>query len=133
MSRKSDRENLMKMIYEMEINGDFSIEEYGRFVENVPEKEPGIYFEKLYEVISEHKEDIDSQINSHSRKWKTSRMASVDLAILRVAAAEILYIKEIPDSVSINEAVGLAKKYGTDKSSKFINGLLGGLVDGEKA
>ena len=41
MSRKSDRENLMKMIYEMEINGDFSIEEYGRFVENVPEKEPG--------------------------------------------------------------------------------------------
>ena len=60
-------------------------------------------------------------------------MPSVDLAILRVAAAEILYIKEIPDSVSINEAVGLAKKYGTDKSSKFINGLLGGLVDGEKA
>lgn len=55
-------------------------------------------------------------------------MAAVDLAILRVAAAEILYVEDIPAQVSINEAVNMAKKYSTGKSSGFINGLLGGMV-----
>ncbi|MGI6205554.1 MAG: transcription antitermination factor NusB [Anaerovoracaceae bacterium] len=129
MSRKSDRENLVKMIYEMEINHDFSRPVHDGFVENVPAEKPGEYFGKVYEIIAGHKDDIDEQINEHSIKWRTERMAAVDLAILRVAAAEILYVREVPESVSINEAVNLAKKYGTDKSSGFINGVLGGMVN----
>ncbi|MDD7408929.1 MAG: transcription antitermination factor NusB [Anaerovoracaceae bacterium] len=128
MSRKSDRENLMKMIYEMGMNDDFSKAVYDGFIENFPDKKPGKYFEKVYEIIAEHKDEIDRQINEHSSRWKISRMAAVDLAILRVAAAEILYVEDIPAQVSINEAVNMAKKYSTGKSSGFINGLLGGMV-----
>lgn len=76
------------------------------------------------EVIREHLKDIDDLINANVTGWKTSRMAKVDLTILRLACYELKYDDTIPTKVSVNEAVELAKKYGTEKSGSFVNGVL---------
>jgi len=75
-----------------------------------------------------HRAEIDAWLNKLAVDWSVARMASVDRAILRLAAYEILYRDDIPASVSINEAVELAKRYGTADSAKFVNGILGSLV-----
>ena len=92
------------------------------------------YSEELVKHFSENKETIDSLINKHAKNWTINRMAKVDLAILRLALCEILYMSETPTKVCINEAIELAKLYCDDKSPKFINGILGSAVSeiGEK-
>ena len=77
------------------------------------------------QAIAEKTEELDERINAVSVGWKTSRMNRTDLAILRLAAYEILFDEDIPDKVAINEAVELAKQYGEDESYSFINGVLG--------
>ncbi|MDU3335514.1 transcription antitermination factor NusB [Paraclostridium bifermentans] len=92
------------------------------------------YSKELVESFNENKESIDSLINKYAKNWTINRMAKVDLAILRLAICEILYMSEMPTKVSINEAIELAKLYCDDKSPKFINGILGSVVSeiGEK-
>ena len=125
MARSEERENLMKMVYQMALQNDYSIEAYEKFTELQVEINITDYFSRVYQALRDNLEDIDALINTCSVKWKTSRMPAVDLAILRLAAAEMKYAKDIPVSVSINEAVNLAKKYSTENSSRFINGVLG--------
>ncbi|GAA0708132.1 transcription antitermination factor NusB [Paraclostridium ghonii] len=86
------------------------------------------YADKVVKSFQENKENIDSLINKYAKNWTINRMAKVDLAILRLAICEILYVFEIPTKVSINEAVELSKLYCDDKSPKFINGILGSVV-----
>ena len=76
-------------------------------------------------AVADRIPELDAKINAASVGWKTSRMNRTDLAILRLAAFEILFDDEIPDKVAINEAVELAKAYGEDESYAFINGVLG--------
>lgn len=92
------------------------------------------YSKELVESFNANKENIDSLINKYAKNWTINRMAKVDLAILRLAICEILYMSEMPTKVSINEAIELAKLYCDDKSPKFINGILGSVVSeiGEK-
>ncbi|GAA0099979.1 transcription antitermination factor NusB [Paraclostridium bifermentans] len=92
------------------------------------------YSKELVESFNENKESINSLINKYAKNWTINRMAKVDLAILRLAICEILYMSEMPTKVSINEAIELAKLYCDDKSPKFINGILGSVVSeiGEK-
>lgn len=128
MGRKAERENLMKLVYEMQMNNDFSRSMVDSFSEQFADEEPDNYFRKTADTIIANLVQIDNSIEKHSVRWKKERMPAVDLAVLRVAAAEIMYDDSIPPEVSVNEAVELAKKYGTEKSPGFINGLLGGLV-----
>lgn len=81
----------------------------------------------LAEGAEAHLSEIDEMISAHSLKWSKGRISRVALAILRLAVYEMLYVEDIPVSVSINEAVELAKKYGGDEDSSFINGVLGGI------
>ena len=87
------------------------------------------YSDELIKSFKENKETIDALINKHAKNWTVNRMAKVDLAILRLAICEILYMCEVPVKVSINEAVELAKIYCDNKSPKFINGILGSAVN----
>ena len=82
------------------------------------------YITSKYTDIMAHIEEIDLAINQVTTGWKTSRMAKVDLSIIRLAVYEIRYEEDIPVKVSINEAVELAKKYGSDDSAAFVNGIL---------
>ena len=71
--------------------------------------------------------EIDARIDEFSHKWSRNRISRVALAVLRLAVYEMLYEEDIPVSVAINEAVELAKKYGGDEDSSFVNGVLGGI------
>ncbi|HOY64869.1 MAG TPA: transcription antitermination factor NusB [bacterium] len=83
------------------------------------------YLEELVNSVVDNQAAIDERIGKYSIGWDVSRLGKVERAILRLAIAEMLYMTDIPVSVSINEAVLLAKKYGADQASKFINGILG--------
>ena len=74
---------------------------------------------KKYAHVKEHLEEIDAQLNSASRGWKTKRMSRVDLAALRLAVYEMEYDEDVPTGVAINEAVELAKRFGGDASGSF--------------
>ena len=128
MNRRLDRENLMKLVYEMHMNRDFSQYRYEKFCEQYVKGAPDQYFQNMSKTIIANVTAIDEAVERNSTNWKISRMSAVDLSILRVAAAEILYNSGVPLEVAINEAVELAKKYGTEKSPGFVNGLLGSLV-----
>ncbi len=82
------------------------------------------YMDRVLGAFVEHRECIDRHIEDNLVKWSFDRIAAMDLAILRLALAEILYLDDIPYKSSVNEAVELAKQYGDEKSSSFINGLL---------
>ena len=125
MARTGERENLMKMIYQMGVQEDFSAEEYEKFTALQADSQITEYFVNGYRAAASNLKEIDELIDRYSVRWKTSRLPKVDLAILRLALAEICYLTDIPVSVTINEAVELGKKYSTEKSSKFINGVLG--------
>ena len=74
--------------------------------------------------ISENKKEIDSMIAKYATNWQIDRMAVIDRNVLRFAAYELLYNKDIPPKVSINEAIDIAKKFGGPDSGKFVNGVL---------
>ncbi|MDD2301492.1 MAG: transcription antitermination factor NusB, partial [Eubacteriales bacterium] len=87
------------------------------------------YFNKVYQRFVSNRKEIDDQINAVASGWKTSRMARVDLAVLRLCVTEMMFLNEpdVPQATSINEAVDLAKKFGGEHSGKFVNGILGKL------
>lgn len=127
MSRRELREQIFKMLFRIEFHESEEMEEQiGLFFEeeNKANAEEDAYIRNKYEKIVEHLEEIDGAINEKAKGWKTSRMAKVDLALMRLAVYEILMDEEIPAGVAINEAVEMAKKYGTDDSPSFINGVL---------
>ena len=75
-----------------------------------------------------HCREIDQLIAQYAKEWSLDRMANVDRNILRLAAYEILYEPDVPNSVAVDEAVELAKKYSTAESGKFVNGILGNVL-----
>lgn len=79
---------------------------------------------ELVEGVRERREEIDALISTHSTNWKLSRMAAVDKNILRMAVFELMSCGEIPTKVTINEAVEIAKKFGSAESGAFVNGIL---------
>ena len=124
MSRKEARELAFKTIYSKFFNDDDSINEE---VENsnVTDLE---FTTKILTNFANHYEEINSTISSHLKGYTIERLYKIDLAILVLAVIELNYIKENPKQVIINEAVELAKKFSTDKSPKFINGVLADIV-----
>ena len=126
-SRPSSREALMKMLFQMEIQGDFSEEARNGFSEEfLGDQLDRKYFDGVFNAYINHNNEIDDIIEKYSKGWKLERLAKVDLSIPRVCIAEMLYYEEpVPVSVSINEAVRIAKIYGGDDSRKFVNGILG--------
>ncbi len=96
-------------------------------IEEQPTEDDLAYAQEVLLGILEHTEEIDALIRELAINWSIERMPRVDLSILRVAIYEMLYLDDIPESVSINEAVELAKRFGGERSSAYINGMLGTL------
>jgi N utilization substance protein B len=131
--RAKARELLMQMLFQMEFKGDFSEDARDRFIEHFFEDKAQLsYVYRVHALVRGNRDALDLKIEAGSENWKVSRMAKVDLSILRIAAAEIFYMEDIPDSVSANEAVELAKVYGGEESSRFVNGILGKLIRGKE-
>ena len=131
MTRREIREQVFKMLFRVEFYNQEEMSEQIALCEddacNWKEKDKTYIFEKV-EKISEKLEEIDAKINEVSEGWKTGRMGKVDLTLIRLAVYEMLYEEDVPAKVAINEAVELAKQYGTDNSPSFGNGVLAKLV-----
>ena len=82
------------------------------------------FAEPLIRGVLEHRTEVDERIRKHAKNWDMARMATVDRNVMRLAVYEMLFREDIPPVVSINEAVDIAKKYSTDDSGKFVNGIL---------
>lgn len=125
MTRNEAREIMMQIMYEMDAAKNMSKDTAVKLSE---EKLSGNHKERgaaLLSKIIENLSHIDELINDSSKAWKTNRMPKVDLAIMRLALGEISYSEDIPKAVAINEAINIARKYSTDQSARFINGVLG--------
>ncbi len=85
---------------------------------------PPAYTVRLLTHVEQYREQLDDLIRAKVEKWEFHRIAVVDKLILRMATAELLYFPDVPPKVSINEAIEIAKKYSTGKSSQFVNGIL---------
>ena len=127
MNRRELREQIFKMLFRIEFHEEAALEE--QFALSLEEtekatKENQNYMESKCEDVLAKLKEIDESINEAAHGWKTSRMGKVDLTLIRLAVYEIKYEDDSPVGVAINEAVELAKKYGTDDSPSFINGVL---------
>ena len=114
----------MQLVYQMDMTGDFEVADLSIVDENVKAAGKKQAAETLA-AVQDHHEEIDKIITDNLDNWTLERIAKTDLAILRTAVAEMLYVESIPVRVSINEAVDLAKKYGDERSYAFINSVLG--------
>lgn len=154
MNRRKSRELAMKLLFQMTINKEDFKDAVANLRENIEmqnieviSEETGMpvkkeltaedidlkdvdmeYVIRVLKGVQENKETIDIEIEKYLKNWKLSRLSKIDITILRVCTYEFLYADEIPENVSINEAVELAKKYSADKSASFINGVLGSMM-----
>ncbi len=124
-SRRKSRELAMQALYYMDMRQDDSDEMLCRFCDNfTPLNKATPFFFRLVKGVIQAKSDIDAIIERFSDNWKLTRMSCVDRNIIRIAAYELLCCHDIPPKVSINEAIDVGKKFGTDESGAFINGIL---------
>lgn len=128
MGRREVREQVFKLLFRVEFNPREEMPQQEAFFfedeENTMAQEGCAEVTQKFNRILEKLDDIDGELNGKVQGWNTERMGKVDLTILRLAFYEILYDETIPTRVAINEAVELAKRYGQDSSSAFVNGVL---------
>lgn len=131
MTRSEQREILMQAIFQMEAQKTkdlSSVESLMRDLGKNNKNNNISFILDTFAVIAENLDEIDKKINEGASKWKSTHMSKADLAIIRTAYGEATYAGT-PKAVAINEAVELAKKYGSEKSPKFVNGVLGVIID----
>lgn len=129
MTRSEVREILMQIMYEMDAANTMDAESAEKLCS---ERLTGKNVERgalILKNIIDNIEDIDKVIDDNSKTWKTGRTPKVDLAIMRLIIGEIRYGDDLPKAVAVNEAINLAKKYSTERSSKFIHGVLGAVIN----
>ncbi|MCH5267754.1 MAG: transcription antitermination factor NusB [Lachnospiraceae bacterium] len=142
MTRKQMRDQLYRMLFQLDFHqSDELKEQVSLFLEDLTDISDAdkAELQAKFEGAAEKVEQLDALIDEKSSGWSVKRLAKADLTVLRLALYEILYDEKVPDGVALNEAVELAKKYGEDKSSRFVNGVLASIVrersqsDGENA
>ncbi len=123
--RRKARELALQALFCMDMTGDTSEEMLQRFCDHYhPPAKARPFFLELIRGVNGSRALIDQLIERFSRNWRLSRMSCVDRNIMRIAAYEMLFCGDIPAKVSINEAIDIGKKYGTEESGAFINGIL---------
>jgi transcription antitermination factor NusB len=123
--RRRARELAVQVLFHLEFNPSDPGESFDLLCRSFsPPKEIRAFSKELVLGVWENKGKLDTLISQASRNWRIERMSRVDRNILRVAVFEVLYVGDIPPKVSIDEAVELGKKYGTDDSGAFVNGVL---------
>lgn len=148
-NRRVGRECALKMLYSIKVDRDqtepdrllatfwsqfrFADDALGEPLETADAPLPAsakLFAETLVKGVLEYRAVIDRKISEVAKNWSVDRMTPVDLSILRMAGYELLYHPEIPVNVTINEAIEIAKRYGTEESASFINGLLDKIAQG---
>lgn len=140
MNRRKSREVAMRLLFQTTLNEE-NLEEALENLKDVRDSNEGTkekdyesvdlkdvdidYVKRIIKGIEENREKIDEKIKGNLKNWKIERLSKVDLSILRLCTYELKFEEDIPNKVSVNEAIELAKKYSGEKSATFINGVLG--------
>ena len=130
MSVSASRESAFRLLYSMEIQKDNSKEQTDLYIDNneIKEEKMKEFILDIVNGVRENEEEIIKNISVHlTQKWNINRISKIDLVILKIAIYEILY-KKLAYKIAINEAVELAKIYGEDSSSNFVNGVLASII-----
>ena len=127
MTRREERELAFAICFERCVTGE-SVENIIESAKLVREIEVPEFASKTAFGVESHETDIDEVIKKYIRSWEISRISKTALSILRLSVYEILFNDEVPDSVSANEAVELAKLYGDSDDAPFINGVLSSVI-----
>jgi N utilization substance protein B len=134
MNRRMARENVLKILFEIDVGGKPAEDALADFFENIGinlnniSDSNLIYIKETVEGTVKNRKEIDSIIEEFTIDWKLERLANVDKNVLRFSIFEILFKDDIPIQATINEAVELTKKYNTEEAGKFVNGILGEIV-----
>ena len=123
--RRRAREVVLQILYQSDLNPEVSLDDSDAFVRGRLNADPKLceFASELIRGVSSHRQTIDQRLAATADNWRLNRMAATDRAILRLGAYEILFT-EMPDRVAINEAIELAKRFGTKQSAQFVNGVL---------
>jgi N utilization substance protein B len=126
MKRRKAREYALQLLFQLDIRKEKpTLTLFKRFwADKEPDENVRAFAEEVVRGTFKHLRTINARVLACARNWTLERMATVDRNVLRLATYEILYRMDIPPSVTINEAIELAKKYGTDESGAFVNGIL---------
>ena len=145
MKRRMAREMVIPSLYQLEMNGVTPEQAVKMVVEEANQEESEIGMEgkhasamhdqvvKWVEETWNKREELDEMLTKYLKGWKVDRLSRVDRQILRFAAYEFIYREDVPPKVVVNEAVLLAKHFGTDESGKFVNGVLGQMLRDREA
>lgn len=139
MRRRLARELALQSLYQMQMNGVNGAEAVKMAVEEaVTENEAGLVQKKdkvsaeavqeLVEGVEKNQAVIDGILSEYLKGWQIDRLSRVDREVLRLAVYEMVYTNDTPPKVVVNEAIELAKHFGTDESGKFVNGVLGKMI-----
>lgn len=124
-ARRQARELALQILFQTEFAPQINIQTFLSVFEQSLETEVLDYADQLVKGVINNKANIDSKLQASSAHWKVERMATIDRNILRIAVYEMKFAAEpIKENIAINEAVEIAKKYGTSESASFVNGLL---------
>lgn len=126
--RRKEREEAFFLLFESEFDPSRAREEICDTAKNAREVEITPYIADVLSGVEAHKAELDALIEKHSNGWKRDRISSVAAAVMLLAAYEILYRKDIPVNVSLNEAVELMKKFDEEKARIFVNGVLNAIA-----
>jgi len=124
-TRRKARELAMQALFYMDMRRDFSEETFARFCANfAPKPDVRPFFLRLARGVLGSQTELDALIERFSENWSLGRMSGVDRNVMRIAVYEMVCCRDIPAKVSINEAVDIGKKFGTEESGAFINGIV---------
>ena len=129
VSRRKSREMALQILYQMDfvkLSAEKAIELFCDYFAS--EELDCTFISRLVEGVLKYRTEIDRVITDLSKRWRINRMCTTDRNIIRLAAFEILYCPDIPPKVSISEAVEIGKRFGTEESGAFINGILHALL-----
>jgi len=123
--RRRSREFALQVLYQLEITGQDALQALIQLRENfTPNEGEDEFAKRIVLGVVEHGREIDRFIEGQSENWRLERMTLIDRNILRIALFELLRCDEIPPKVTLNEAIDLGKRFGSDESGSFINGIL---------
>ncbi|RHB51871.1 transcription antitermination factor NusB [Exiguobacterium sp. AM39-5BH] len=125
MKRHEAREKAIQTLFQIEVS-KLEVDEAIEFALDGMDSDP--FYEQLVVETLEKKDEIDELLIENLKNWRLDRLGNVERTILRMAAYELLYVETIPDKVTINEAVELAKSFADEEAAKLVNGVLGNII-----
>ena len=123
-TRRDARERALSLCYELDVRG-FSLDDLLAGLPTAPDP----YAVELVRGVEDHREEVDALIRKYADRWSLERMPVIDRNLLRMAVFELAHRPDVPVAVAISEAVELAKRYSTDDSGRFVNGMLGRIAE----